>query len=302
MTKMVVPTIETFTTRFFPQQATVPAAASFGTTPGAWPSLAVALVPAVSAWLLNFTGWRGCWLDVVVPAVRGVGVPAPPTTRSRSPSGGWRGCFSPGIMHVIQVMGIHIRDILDILGVCNLFYHLCWLVVLAHMMPVVVIRVPATALLTEDPAVPTAVTPSTTPGTLAVFLIALIPAVLIRAMSVVLVVAMMLVVTMVGDGIATLAAVSPSRASAIASSVALIVTATHVFVATICAWTRLFTLLPTVFVLYFIVLSLLDVFSHGNIEDLDDMILLLRILDWYGQSGRKEERPTNEETDAVIHS
>jgi len=50
-----------------------------------------------------------------------------------------------------------------------------------------------------------------------------------------------------------------------------------------------------------IVLSLLDVFCHGSIEDLDDMIFLLRIFDWYGQSGRKEERPTDEETDAVIH-
>jgi len=281
---------------------------------GKWP-LTFRTVPGLG------TGWRGCWLDVMVPAVRGVGVPAVPAGRrgcwldvvvpavrgvgvpaAPAPAGGRRGCFPPEIMYGIQMMGIHIRDILDILGVCNLFYHLCWLVVLAHMMPVVVIRVPATALLTEDPAVPTAVTPSTTPGTLAVFLIALIPAVLIRTMSVVLVVAMMLVVTMVGDGIATLAAVSPSRASAIASSMALIVTATHVFVATICAWTRLFTLLPTVFVLYFVVLSLLDVFSHGNIEDLDDMILLLRILDWYGQSGRKEERPTGEETDAMIHS
>jgi hypothetical protein len=230
---------------------------------------------------------------VVVPAVWWCGVVVP-ATATASPFGG--GCA--GILgENFDVLGV-----LGVLGVCNLFYHLCWLVVLAHMTPVVVIRVPATALLTEDPAVPTAVTPSTTPGTLAVFLIALIPAVLIRAMSVVPVVAMMLVVTMVGDGIATLAAVSPSRASAIASSMALIVTATHVFVATICAWTRLFTLLPTVFVLYFIVLSLLDVLSHGNIEDLDDMILLLRILDWYGQSGRKEERPTDEETDAVIHS
>lgn len=48
--------------------------------------------------------------------------------------------------------------------------------------------------------------------------------------------------------------------------------------------------------------SLLDVFYDGSFEDIDDRILLRLILDWYGQSSRKEERPTDEETDAVVHS
>jgi len=59
MPKMVVPTIETLAACFFLEQATVPAAASPGSAPGAWPSLSVALVPAVGAWQLRGKCWLG---------------------------------------------------------------------------------------------------------------------------------------------------------------------------------------------------------------------------------------------------
>merc|ERR1719453_2804424 len=120
-----------------------------------------------------------------------------------------------------------------VLGVCGLFNRLLWLVILAHMTEVVGMRVPATALLTEDARVSAAITPSTTPGTLSVFLVALIPAFLIRTMRVVA------MVPVVSNGIASLAAVSEPWAPTITSTVAFIVTAAHVLVTTICAWTGL---------------------------------------------------------------
>jgi len=59
MSEMVVPTIETFAACFFLEHATVPAAASPSSAPGAWPSLSVALVPAVGAWQLRWKCWLG---------------------------------------------------------------------------------------------------------------------------------------------------------------------------------------------------------------------------------------------------
>merc|ERR1719240_1895381 len=123
------------------------------------------------------------------------------------------------------------------------------------MTEVVGMRVPATALLTEDARVSAAITPSTTPGTLSVFLVALIPAFLIRTMRVVA------MVPVVSNGIASLAAVSEPWAPTITSTVAFIVMAAHVLVTTICAWTGLLALVPASLVLDFIILRCLDIFG-----------------------------------------